>query len=105
MGITADGVVDLALRYLSVRDRGDEVRITYYFTARLRPDVPAPTACTEGRLRWFDIDDVPADLQMPPTAAVALRHWIIEGRHDDLLRSIVMTTDGPLISSLAVPSS
>lgn len=37
---------------------------------------------------------------MPPTAAVAFGHWITEGRHDDVLRSITMTSDGPRVFRL-----
>ncbi len=101
VGIGSDQICDLALRYVSLRDSGQELRLTYYFTAALRPETPVPTECTEGELRWFDIDLGPADLPMPPTAAVALEHWLSRGRLDTLLRSIVMTADGPRVLSLA----
>lgn len=102
IGLTANDIDDLCLRYVAVRDDGREIRSTYYFTACLNPDVPEPTACTEGELRWFDLETVgAAELTMPPTAAVAFSHWIAEGRHDDLLRSIVITSGGPRVFSLA----
>jgi 8-oxo-dGTP diphosphatase len=102
IGITADDMAGLALRYVSLRDNGQELRITYYFTADLVPAAPAPTACTEGELRWFDLNTAAVrSLDMPPTASVALNHWLDEGHHDDLLRSIVMTSDGPRVLPLA----
>lgn len=99
--IRSDQICDLALRYVSLRDSGHELRLTYYFTAALRPETPIPNECPEGELRWYDIDPGPTDLPMPPTAAVALKHWLSRGRHDDLLRSIVMTSDGPQVLLLA----
>lgn len=101
VGIASDEVSDLALRYVSLRDTGQELRSTFYFTANLRPDTLAPTECNEGELRWFDIKPETAKLPMPPTAAVALAHWLTDGRHDDHLRSIVMTPTGPQILALA----
>ena len=101
VGITPAQICDLALRYVSLRDSGEELRYTYYYTATLPLETPSPTECTEGELRWFDISPGPADLPMPPTAAVALKHWLAQGRYDDILRSIVMTADGPQVLSLA----
>jgi 8-oxo-dGTP diphosphatase len=101
VGITAEQISDLALRYVSLRDSGKELRYTYYFTATLPPETPAPAECTEGELRWFDVSPGPASLPMPPTAAVAVEHWLTQGRHDNILRTIVMTTDGPRVLSLA----
>jgi 8-oxo-dGTP diphosphatase len=101
VGITSEQVRDLTLRYVSLRDSGEELRFTYYFTATLPPEIPEPTECSEGELRWFEIAPGPANLPMPPTAGVALEHWLARGRHDDLLRTIVMTSDGPQVLPLA----
>lgn len=101
VGITQAQICDLALRYVSLRDSGTELRYTYYYTATLPPGTPSPTECTEGELRWFDISPGPVDLPMPPTAAVALKHWLAEGRHDHILRSIVIAADGPHVLPLA----
>ncbi|TCC25126.1 NUDIX domain-containing protein [Kribbella speibonae] len=92
VGVTADQLTDLALRYVAVRDTGDEVRTTYYFTANLT--VPGPTECTEGDLRWFDLTMDPATLDMPPTARIAFAHWLAGGRLDEQLRFIMVDADG-----------
>lgn len=101
VGLSPDQIRDLTLRYVSLRDNGEELRITYYFTATLPPGTPDPEECTEGELRWFEIAPEVADLSMPPTTSVALKHWLSRGRHDNLLRSIVMGADGPLVLPLA----
>ena len=94
IGVTADQLTDLALRYVAVRDTGDEVRTTYYFTANLRPAAPVPTECTEGDLRWFDLTMDPTTLDMPPTARIAFAHWLSSGRQDERLRFVMVDADG-----------
>lgn len=94
IGVVPDQIRDLALRYVSLRDTGSELRHTYYFTATLRSDVPLPGHCAEGDLRWFDLATDPSDLEMPPTAHVAFAHWLRDGRHDEALRFIVIGADG-----------
>ena len=99
-GLADADVVGLALRYVALRDNGGELRITYYFEAALRVGVPAPIACPEGELRWFDLAGDPG-LEMPPTARVAFDHWRSVGRFDDVIRSVVMTSAGPVVAPLA----
>lgn len=94
VGVTADDISDFALRYTAMRDTGAEIRITYYFTAVLRPEAPVPTECTEGDLRWFGLDVDPATIEMPPTARVAFAHWLANGRHDEKVRLITIDADG-----------
>lgn len=97
IGVVADQISGLALRYVALRDTGDELRHTYYFTAVLRDDVLVPSSCAEGDLKWFDLTLDPAALEMPPTAAVALAHWLTVGRHDDSLRFLTIDAGGQLV--------
>lgn len=95
VGVVAEDIDNLALRYISQRDTGQELRFTYYFTAELGPTASTPSECDEGVLRWFDIDATELKtLDMPPTAVVALNHWLSGGRDDQVLRAIIMTPDG-----------
>lgn len=87
------GLSELALRYVSLRDTGTEIRTTHYFTAILAADALIPETCPEGDLRWFALDAVPEDLDMPPTARAALRHWLDHGQYDDAVRLVTMTAD------------
>lgn len=100
VGVAADHLDNLSLRYVAMRDTGAELRTTYYFTADLRPDAPIPTECTEGDLRWFELTVDPAALDMPPTAGVAFAHWLAEGRHDQQLRFIVIDAAGQVTGPL-----
>lgn len=102
VGIGPSQIDDLRLRYVSMRDSGEELRFTYYFTATLPAETPDPIDCTEGELRWYEIAAPSmAALSMPPTTAVALEHWVAHGRFDNLLRAIVMTSEGPQVVALA----
>lgn len=96
VGITPSELSDLALRYVALRDSGTELRQTYYFTATLA-DGAELSACDEGQVRWFGIDAVPDDLEMPPTAQVALRHWLRVGRYDAKLRFVLIDSSGALL--------
>ncbi|MGZ0145699.1 NUDIX domain-containing protein [Kribbella sp. WER1] len=93
IGVTADHLVGLQLRYVAVRDTGGEIRTTYYFTADLDATASVPTECAEGDLAWFDLDVDPG-LQMPVTARIAFTHWLAVGRHDRTLRFITVGADG-----------
>ena len=94
IGVRPDQISDLALRYVALRDTGTELRHTYYFTATLRPEAPLPVDCAEGDLHWFDVAMDPSALDMPPTARIALTHWLNHGRYDDVLRFITIGADG-----------
>ncbi|MGR6319998.1 NUDIX domain-containing protein [Micromonospora soli] len=101
VGLTPKDVTDLSLRYIALRDTGRELRSTYYFTARLKDGAARPQTCSEGDLAWFDQWIGVDGLDMPPTAKIALGHWLHEGRHDNVIRSIVMGVDGPQVVDLA----
>jgi 8-oxo-dGTP diphosphatase len=94
IGVSANQLTDLSLRYVALRDAGSEVRTTYYFTATLAEGAVTPTECLEGDLRWFDLSTDPSDLEMPPTAKIAFTHWLTTGRHDDALRFITLDASG-----------
>ncbi|MFC9691531.1 NUDIX domain-containing protein [Kribbella sp. NPDC056951] len=90
IGVSAGQISGLALRYVALRDTGTELRHTYYFTAVLKDDVLVPSSCAEGDLRWFDLTVDPSALEMPPTARLALGHWLQTGRYDEALRFITI---------------
>lgn len=93
IGVAPTDLHDLALRYVSLRDTGDEIRNTYFFTATLSDDAERPEHCEEGDLRWFAMEAIPSDLDMRPTAQAAFRHWLAIGRHDAAVRLVVMAAD------------
>ena len=90
VGLEPDDLAEFRLRYVAMRDVGDELRINYYFTARLHDDRRAPTSCTEGELRWFDRDADFDELPMPPTGRAALMDWLSPGTPDEGIRFIAV---------------
>jgi len=77
LGLTADDLKDLALRYVTLRRTKDELRQNYYFFAELTGR--DPQSSTEGTLRWFSCSELRA-LEMPVTAKFMLEHYLAIGR-------------------------
>ncbi|WP_179431241.1 NUDIX domain-containing protein [Microbacterium pseudoresistens] len=94
VGLTEDDLVDLHLRYVAMRDTGNELRIVYYFSTRLRDTTPPPTACTEGELHWFEYSTSFETLPMPVTARLALMGWLDGGPEFDRIHFISVDRDG-----------
>lgn len=96
IGLDAAHIGDLALRYVGSRATSGEIRHTYYFTGTVHPTAPVPTTCAEGDLRWFRLDDAAelAALDMPLTARAVLDHWLVMGRYDTAVRSVLVGPDG-----------
>ncbi len=82
LGLTPDALDGLALRYITLRRAGEEIRQNYYFFARLKE--LQPLASNEGTLRWFSLDELPG-LDMPFSARFMMAHYLQTGRHNDHL--------------------
>ena len=88
----------LSMRYVTMRLKDGEIRQNYYFFARLR-DGFEPHPSTEGRLRWFPMDEI-LGLPMPHTAKQVLRHYLHEGRNTSLLYGAVSLADGAVFTPM-----
>lgn len=84
MGLCADDLSDLTLRYVTMRLKNGEIRENYYFFARA-VHLPKELHSTEGVLSWIPLDEID-DLPMPVSAKQVLLHYRQIGRYDDLLR-------------------
>lgn len=84
LGLSEDDLIDLRLRYATMRDMDDEIRQNYYFFAYLKPDVPEVLPSTEGITKWYPLDGT-QDLKMPFTARYVIDHYVSVGRYNDLL--------------------
>lgn len=82
LGLTPEQLGGLAMRYVTLRRVGEEIRQNYYFFAELKEDVPL--ASNEGELRWVPLDAVMA-LEMPFSAKLMMEHYLSTGRHTDAL--------------------
>ena len=80
LNLSETDVEGLALRYITHRLTGGEIRQNYYFFGRLKAERPLES--TEGILRWIPFEDVPA-LEMPVSAKHMILHYLREGRFTD----------------------
>ena len=94
-----EGIVPV-LRYVALRRVGEEIRQNYYYFASLADDVPAPSASTEGILRWFALSELPG-LSMPYSARAVLEHWTKIGRYTDALYCGAAASEGAVFTELS----
>lgn len=92
IGLGEEDLMDMKLRYVTLRLKNGEIRQNYYFFAQLRPGVQIQEDCCEGRLQWVDIQNV-LEKKMPHTAWHMLAHYLKEGRDTQLLYGGVTTED------------
>ena len=81
-GLKPQEVEGLALRYITMRRAGGEIRQNFYFFARLKEK--RELTSNEGELRWFPWQAL-AGLNMPVSARGMLEHYLRTGRHDTRL--------------------
>lgn len=77
LGLAPEQLSGLAMRYVTLRRVGEEIRQNYYFFADLEEDVPLTS--NEGELRWEPLDQVMA-LEMPFSAKLMMEHYLTTGR-------------------------
>ena len=92
-GIPEEALCNLALRYISLRLKNDEIRQNYFFFADLQRSLPALPACDEGILAWIPVQDV-LGKDMPHSARACLAHYLETGRTDTRLYGGVATPAG-----------
>jgi len=73
-GIRPDMIKNLRLRYITMRDAGDEIRIGYYFFGELET-FPELLKSDEGEFHWMDISAL-TDKPMTFTVAQITAHWL-----------------------------
>ena len=81
LGVTADMLEKIELRYLTIYNKSEELRQNYYFFATLKTD-DIELKSNEGTLKWFSIEDI-LTLDMPFTSKKVTDHWVKEGRYTD----------------------
>ena len=80
LNLSETDVEGLALRYITHRLTGGEIRQNYYFFGSLKE--ARALESTEGILRWIPFEDVPA-LEMPVSAKHMILHYLQVGRFTD----------------------
>ena len=99
IGLGEDDLIDMRMRYVTLRLKNGEIRENYYFFAQLKPGVEIAESCGEGRLEWADMRSV-LDRKMPHTAWYMLEHYLREGRYTDLLYGGVTTQQGVVFTPM-----
>lgn len=89
LGITADMLEKIELRYLTIYNKPEELRQNYYFFAALKSD-DIDFSSNEGKLKWFSIEEM-VNLDMPFTSKMVTNHWIKEGRNTNCFYGGVAT--------------
>lgn len=82
LSVTEDMLSDLRLRYITLRQTPEEIRLNFYFFAELTG--AGELTSNEGELRWFDREEIAA-LKMPVSAKNTVAHYWKTGRYDDKL--------------------
>lgn len=79
---------DIKLRYITLRNKNNEIRQNYYFFANLKNKNLDITKCNcnEGQLRWINIKEA-MKLDMPYTAKYCFEHYFNIGKNTDLIYS------------------
>lgn len=82
LSITEDMLQDFCMKYVTIRRTKSEIRQNYYFFAELKNAEELPLENEEGKLQWFDFEEVNS-LEMPFTAQYVVKHYLEEGRYTD----------------------
>lgn len=81
LGLTADDILDLKLRYVTLRYYNGEIRQNYYFFAKLAGE--RQLRSSEGELRSFTWDQLRC-IDMPLSARQMMDHYLDIGRFTDV---------------------
>ena len=80
LNLGTDVLVDLQLRYVTLRYTDGELRQNYYYFATLSSNITQVSNSAEGHCQWFRLSEL-EDLPMPFTARHMINHYLAEGRH------------------------
>ena len=90
LGLEEGALEGLSLRYITLRNTGEEIRQNFYFFARLK--VPnSPLSSNEGQLKWCREEEI-LQLPMPVTAHFVMAHYFAQGKHTSCLYAGVTDT-------------
>lgn len=101
IGLTEKDLETVSLRYVTLRHKNDEIRQIYYFFAQLKKEAQVAEQCSEGILKWVDVDEVLA-LPMPHTARYVMQHYLETGKDTETVYGGIAQPDGVLFTELAV---
>lgn len=86
---------EIKLRYITLRNKNNEIRQNYYFFANLKNkdfDI-SKCICNEGELKWIQIEEA-MQIDMPYTAKYCFKHYFEIGKDTDIIYSGTATKSG-----------
>ncbi len=84
LNITEQMLMNIRLRYVTLRRTKGEIRQNYYFFADLINNDEIELNSNEGIIRWFDKDELKS-LDMPFTAKYVIEHYIDIGSSNNMI--------------------
>lgn len=98
-GLLPEDITSPKLRYITFRQKNEEIRQNYYFFARLKRMDFVPPPCEEGLLKWVPVAQA-FTLEMPFTARCVLTHYFETGQHDSMLYAGIAQPAGTCFTPL-----
>ena len=90
LGLSEEALEGLSLRYITLRNTGEEIRQNFYFFARLKEPYGSLVS-NEGQLKWCREEEI-LQLPMPVTAHFVMEHYFAQGKHTSCLYAGVTDT-------------
>lgn len=82
IGVKEEELLNLRLKYVTLRYKNEEIRQNYYFFAELKEGVKVQEHCNEGILEWVTLDAL-QEREMPFTAGYIIKHYLSIGQDTD----------------------
>lgn len=99
LSLSENDLIDLSLRYVTLRYADGEIRQNYYFFADLAGNVNDCLQSNEGIAQWFALNDL-AEIPMPFTARYMIDHYLSTGQYDNKLYGGIANDDGVIFTNL-----
>lgn len=98
-GIIESDIINLKFKYITLRNKSDEIRQNYYFFADLNNKDLQLKYCNEGILEWVEINKA-LERDMPFTAHEVLRHYLSVGKFDNKIYAGIATVNQVIFNEL-----
>ena len=103
-GMKEENLKNLAMRYVTLRLKNNEIRQNYYFFAEMKEEDEQINATrkiesNEGKLQWVQERDL-LKLEMPFTAKEVIRHYLDTGKDSGAVYGGVATEYGVIFTEL-----
>ena len=99
IGLTEKDLIDLRLRYITLKNTKGEIRQNYYFFAELNENAKEPETSKEGTLAWVDKTEL-IKLDMPFTAKFVVEHYLTVGQFDKKLYGGIANRENVIFNEL-----